>query len=1039
MKKRVFALTLILLLAFALSAFGADKKSANPYVDKIMVERLKSMENADYPNDNIVSKQATGPIVPKPLGGMPLDPRIAGFTYYDYQHNDCMRRMIANGTDASNKRHVTWMYLDDIFGGNRFVNYNSYIDTPPYWPWDGGMTVTPAANRGGYCGLDLLPDQKEVLCYHRTQPDPGNFWGTAISIETGNPGAGTFWSYDIPDSVSGAKLKGLWPTVACAKSAVSGKNYIHITSAEGQTAGTADKSMYYVRCYRNSVSGMLICQSPGWTDSLVHDTTTLAPNRLCYQYARCRLGTGIIATSPVSGKVAIVYFKNYSTTQTQNELMYMESSTNGSDWIANPATMTATQLTSYQTADVDRAYDDLAAIYDYNDHLHIVWTTFKSTNSNDVTLWHWTASQGIRKAGSATAGSTTNPGRWNLLIAKFNLGICHPTTDSTILYLTYTKFQDGDTSAGGFANGDICAKASLNFGLTWGPETTLVHTNSNNCEAGACKSEHWSSLAERVDNYLHISYIHDLDAGGWAGGGEGYEGTAQWDSVIYLKFPRFSIPQVASMTYSPATLINPPEWAVNGGNRPDSIKFDNIGTCSLYVKLSGPAYLTATPSQFNIVEAGPTQKVNLTFTAPHPDTFLVDSLKIVSNNRRLGGGPVYSDTQWVKFHFVVADTFYYAEFDSCLRGSKLMVSNVGNLGHQEPGYMMNFNNHGYLFDYSPAFATDAGGLGKLSFTWVHKNNNYLAEDHLKSKDYPGLKTKAWHDYAAPSFIDEEPSRPWWSGWTKYSRIAQFDWDNLHVVLVKNWWKWNRPPKWWPDFTITTPAGGYFGFAGDWDVPDSAASKDLGAFDSTTNLIVYQYSDSTGFFNHYGGFGFLSAAVIHGTDTTKYTKPYSVHILTNKTQLYPDEGYNDDSLFKYMSQAGWSKEWSGTKPDSSQDLNIVVTAVKKLDPDTSTIITEEHFLLASNYGLANFTYMANLMRKLKPGDCNTDGNVTASDVVFLINYLFIGGPEPPLAFCDCNGDCKVNASDVVCMINYLFIGGPKPATPCWDRLPWEPFP
>ncbi|MFQ6002580.1 MAG: dockerin type I domain-containing protein, partial [Candidatus Zixiibacteriota bacterium] len=40
-----------------------------------------------------------------------------------------------------------------------------------------------------------------------------------------------------------------------------------------------------------------------------------------------------------------------------------------------------------------------------------------------------------------------------------------------------------------------------------------------------------------------------------------------------------------------------------------------------------------------------------------------------------------------------------------------------------------------------------------------------------------------------------------------------------------------------------------------------------------------------------------------------------------------------------------------------------------------------------------------------GDVNEDGNVDASDVIFLINYLFIGGPAPnPLALGDLSGDC-----------------------------------
>jgi hypothetical protein len=63
-----------------------------------------------------------------------------------------------------------------------------------------------------------------------------------------------------------------------------------------------------------------------------------------------------------------------------------------------------------------------------------------------------------------------------------------------------------------------------------------------------------------------------------------------------------------------------------------------------------------------------------------------------------------------------------------------------------------------------------------------------------------------------------------------------------------------------------------------------------------------------------------------------------------------------------------------------------------------------------------------------GDVNGDGLVNASDIVYLINYLFIGGPAPdPLQAGDVNLDGSVNASDVVYLINYLFIGGPPPCS------------
>lgn len=62
-----------------------------------------------------------------------------------------------------------------------------------------------------------------------------------------------------------------------------------------------------------------------------------------------------------------------------------------------------------------------------------------------------------------------------------------------------------------------------------------------------------------------------------------------------------------------------------------------------------------------------------------------------------------------------------------------------------------------------------------------------------------------------------------------------------------------------------------------------------------------------------------------------------------------------------------------------------------------------------------------------GDANTDGQINSADVVYLINYLFIGGSPPtPLVAGDANCDGKINVVDVVYLINYLFIGGPPPS-------------
>ncbi len=63
-----------------------------------------------------------------------------------------------------------------------------------------------------------------------------------------------------------------------------------------------------------------------------------------------------------------------------------------------------------------------------------------------------------------------------------------------------------------------------------------------------------------------------------------------------------------------------------------------------------------------------------------------------------------------------------------------------------------------------------------------------------------------------------------------------------------------------------------------------------------------------------------------------------------------------------------------------------------------------------------------------GDANGDGVVDLGDVVFLINYLYRGGPAPdPEEAGDCNLDGEVDLGDVVYLINYLYRGGPPPCS------------
>ena len=62
--------------------------------------------------------------------------------------------------------------------------------------------------------------------------------------------------------------------------------------------------------------------------------------------------------------------------------------------------------------------------------------------------------------------------------------------------------------------------------------------------------------------------------------------------------------------------------------------------------------------------------------------------------------------------------------------------------------------------------------------------------------------------------------------------------------------------------------------------------------------------------------------------------------------------------------------------------------------------------------------------------NVDGDpadeINVADVIFLVEYIFFGGPEPPcLEEADVNGDGEPSVVDIIYLAEYIFFGGPPP--------------
>jgi hypothetical protein len=107
------------------------------------------------------------------------------------------------------------------------------------------------------------------------------------------------------------------------------------------------------------------------------------------------------------------------------------------------------------------------------------------------------------------------------------------------LYVIWSQHDRNDLSAAGYPNGEILARCSADYGATWGPAVNLSNTPSPDCPPGGCDAEDWASMAPlAVDGQLHLTFIHDRDAGIAASG----QGSETLNPVIHLQVPVTDIP-----------------------------------------------------------------------------------------------------------------------------------------------------------------------------------------------------------------------------------------------------------------------------------------------------------------------------------------------------------------------------------------------------------------------------------------------------------------------------------------------------------------
>lgn len=148
------------------------------------------------------------------------------------------------------------------------------------------------------------------------------------------------------------------------------------------------------------------------------------------------------------------------------------------------------------------------------------------------------------------------------------------------------------------------------------------------------------------------------------------------------------------------------------------------------------------------------------------------------------------------------------------------------------------------------------------------------------------------------------------------------------------------------------------------------------------------------------------------------------VLASDSDVVVPDGKETESL--QTSKAGETIDWqvisSGGSKGTSAGYSLTGTAGQTATGTGSS----------ASYGMSHGFWQATTEGSYcVPGDANESGGVDIDDVVYLISYIFSGGPPPVPEICcgDANGSYAVDIDDVVYLIAYIFSGGPEPVDGC----------
>jgi hypothetical protein len=468
------------------------------------------------------------------------DTVTVGSTWYDYQHNGQIGRMIAK--DAQGYIHIVWTRGEDQTSSLRHVYYNT-IEPSGYVTYGTLGTPVESSMNGGYTNIALDSTGRPYVAFHQLTSS-SSLKHSAVAVDL-LPPFGAFLTYEVPWQ-NGQDREIIWPRIAMKHDGqffvISRENG---TDTQNWALGTFDPGTLQV----------------AYTDPVLAEPASSICN--------C---TG---ASRVSNKLSVAYtataFPSLGWTDHGSDIHYMIDpdgiNLNLDDWLNLtsflPPDTSFYPDTMLAEGDTLRAYADCDVFVDQNNFTHLTFTTIMYfTIEGGLTYWNcsqiytWSEQYPEEFHVVARAWDPTNYvhcGGWNFQVQRPSLGQ-EPNTG--YLYCMYQKFDVDTThlsqfngqSGWGMPSGEICISVSTDGGRTWSVGTNVTNTITPNlAPPGLCQSETFPSMAEQVDDYCHITYNYDYDAGSFLQ----TEGTITLNRIVYHRVPTGAIATIPLMHDSP--------------------------------------------------------------------------------------------------------------------------------------------------------------------------------------------------------------------------------------------------------------------------------------------------------------------------------------------------------------------------------------------------------------------------------------------------------------------------------------------------------